>query len=90
MRGVLGGRTRSLRRGVPLPYARSNEIRFEELVGLIPPLSYSLPRWDDLFNLARTQPVYVARGGPWPGYTSAAARVRASQSVQQAQVVHPE
>jgi hypothetical protein len=35
---------------VPLPYARFNEIRFEELVGLIPPLSYSLPRGDDLFN----------------------------------------
>jgi hypothetical protein len=35
---------------VPLPYARFNEIRFEELVGLIPPLSYSLPRWDDLFG----------------------------------------
>ena len=33
---------------VPLPYARFNEIRFEELVGLIPPLSYSLPRGDDL------------------------------------------
>ncbi len=28
----------------PLPYARFNEIRFEELVVLIPPLSYSLPR----------------------------------------------
>ena len=35
---------------VPLPYARSNEIRFEELVGLIPPLSYSLPRGDGLFS----------------------------------------
>jgi len=35
---------------VPLPYARFNEIRFEELVGLIPPLSYSLPRGDDLCN----------------------------------------
>src|SRR5215468_9974624 len=33
---------------VPLPYARFNEIRFEELVVLIPPLSYSLPRGDDL------------------------------------------
>ena len=41
---------------VPLPYARFNEIRFEELVGLIPPLSYSLPRGDDLFNLSPRVP----------------------------------
>ena len=30
--------------------AQLTEIRFEELVGLIPPLSYSLPRGDDLCN----------------------------------------
>ena len=36
---------------VPLPYARSNEIRFEELVVLVPPLSYSLPRGDDHIRL---------------------------------------
>jgi len=29
---------------------RLAEIRFEGLVGLIPPLSYSLPRGDDLCN----------------------------------------
>jgi hypothetical protein len=39
---------------VPLPYARSNEIRFEELVGLIPPLSYSLPRWDNRYVIENT------------------------------------
>src|SRR5438067_6662054 len=45
---------------VPLPYARSNEIRFEELVGLIPPLSYSLPRWDDLCGYQVQRQVWPA------------------------------
>src|SRR5579875_409412 len=38
---------------VPLPYARSTEIRFQELVGLIPPLSYSLPRGPRNYSIHR-------------------------------------